>query len=95
MPDPLTHKITGNLTFDTTPELLQQSRGWFTNGSSQIFVDLESAGRTDSAGIALLLQWIETSRNHNLQLKFTNLPAQMREFIEANDLSKLFQQYTV
>jgi phospholipid transport system transporter-binding protein len=95
MSDSTIQKITGNLTFATTPELLQQSKGWFTDSASQIVVDLSAAGRTDSAGIALLLQWIETSRNQNLQLKFTNLPAQMREFIEANDLSKLFQQYTV
>jgi len=94
MSDSTIQKITGNLTFDTTPGLLEQSKGWFANGSSQIVVDLSAAGRTDSAGIALLLQWIETTRKQNLQLKFTNLPSQMREFIEANDLTRLFQQYT-
>ena len=94
MSDPLTQKISGNLTFETAPGLLEQSRNWFANGATQVVVDLSAAGRTDSAGIALLLEWVETSRKQDLQLKFTNLPAQMREFIEANDLSKLFQQYT-
>jgi len=95
MPEPLTQKITSNLTFETTPGLLEQSKSWFTVDSAQVVVDMSAAGRTDSAGIALLLEWIETSRKHNLQLKFTNLPSQMREFIEANDLTRLFQQYTV
>lgn len=95
MSDTLTQKITGNLTFETAPELLEQSKAWFTDKSSQIVIDLTAAGRTDSAGIALLLEWVEAARKQNLQLKFTNLPSQMREFIEANDLSKLFRQYTV
>ncbi|MDX5151483.1 MAG: STAS domain-containing protein [Acidiferrobacterales bacterium] len=95
MSESQTQKITGNLTFETTPGLLEQSKGWFTDNASQIVVDLSDGGRTDSAGIALLLQWIETARKQNLQLKFTNLPSQMREFIEANDLTRLFQQYTV
>ena len=83
------------MTFETAPGLMEQSKRWFSDDMSQIIVDLSGAGRTDSAGIALLLEWIETSRKQNLQLKFTNLPSQMREFIEANDLSKLFRQYTV
>ncbi|MGW8246681.1 MAG: STAS domain-containing protein [Acidiferrobacterales bacterium] len=94
MSEPLTQKITSALTFETTPGLLEQSKRWFAQEMSQIIVDLSGAGRTDSAGIALLLEWIETSRKQNLQLKFTNLPSQMREFIEANDLTQLFQQYT-
>jgi phospholipid transport system transporter-binding protein len=95
MPEPLTQKITSALTFETAPGLLEQSKSWFGESASHIVVDLSSAGRTDSAGIALLLEWIEISRKQNLQIKFTNLPSQMREFIEANDLSKLFRQYTV
>lgn len=95
MPDPTIQKITSALTFETAPGLLEQSQGWFTDDSSQIVVDLSAAGRTDSAGIALLLEWIETSRKRELHLQFTNLPSQMREFIEANDLTRLFQQYTV
>jgi len=93
MPDPSTQKVTSNLTFETAPGLLEQSKNWFGDSASQIVIDLSAAGRTDSAGIALLLEWIEISRKQNLQIKFTNLPSQMREFIEANDLSKLFQQY--
>jgi len=94
MPESTTQKITSALTFETTPGLLEQSKNWFADESSQIVVDLSDAGRTDSAGIALLLEWIEASHKQNLQLKFTNLPSQMREFIEANDLTRLFQQYT-
>jgi len=95
MSEHLTQKITSALTFETAPGLLDQSKNWFTDDLSQVVIDLSAAGRTDSAGIALLLEWIETSRERNQQLKFTNLPSQLREFIEANDLTGLFQQYTV
>ena len=94
MPESSTHKITSNLTFDSVPGLLEQSRGWFAPGESSIVVDLSSAGRTDSAGIALLLEWIEMAQKLGLQLRFTQLPSQMREFIQANDLDKLFNQYS-
>jgi len=94
MQEPSTHKVSSNLTFETVPGLLEQSRGWFMAGESSIVVDLSSAGRTDSAGIALLLEWIEMAQKQNLQLKFTQLPTQLREFIEANDLDNLFSQYS-
>ena len=94
MSDASTQTITGNLTFDTAPELLAQSQSWFGAGAAQIVVDLAAAGRTDSAGIALLLEWIEMSRRQGLQIRFTNLPSQLREFIDANDLGTLFRQYT-
>jgi len=94
MPDSMTHSISSSLTFETAPVLLEQSRSWLVPGTGQVVFDLSSAGRTDSAGIALMLEWIDLARDNDLQLSFVNLPAQTREFIEANGLEKLFAQYT-
>jgi len=87
-------KITSNLTFETSPGLLEQSKAWFNTPSQKIEIDLASAGRADSAGIALMLQWIENAGANNLQLRFINLPSQVREFIDVNGLDKLFREYT-
>lgn len=94
MSDVTHQKITSNLTFETSPGLLEQSRAWFNTQSPKIEIDLASAGRTDSAGIALMLQWIEIAGANNLQLRFINLPSQVREFIHVNGLDKLFREYT-
>lgn len=94
MADSITHTISSSLTFETAPGLLDQSRSWLQPGAGDVVFDLSSAGRTDSAGIALMLEWIDMARRNELQLSFTNIPVQTREFIQANGLEKLFAQYT-
>lgn len=87
-------KISENLTFDTAPGLLERSREWSAGGDGKVTIDLSSAGRTDSAGIALMLEWIETAREQGQDLYIINMPEQIREFIESNGLSELFQKYS-
>ena len=87
-------KISENLTFDTAPGLLERSKEWSAEPDGNVTIDLSSAGRTDSAGIALMLEWIELARSRNLELSIINMPAQIKEFIESNGLSDLFQKYS-
>lgn len=49
-------------------------------------VDLAQVGRCDSAGVALLVEWLRQAQSRGLTLTFVNIPAQMRAIIQVADL---------
>lgn len=49
-------------------------------------VDLAQVGRCDSAGVALLVEWLRQAQARGLSLTFVNIPAQMRAIIQVADL---------
>lgn len=80
------HTITieGNLDFQSVPARLRESRGWFNRGgkNDHVTIDLAGVPRADSAGVALLLEWIRDARKAGTTLQFANTPAQMQAIID-------------
>ena len=72
------YALSGCLSFKTVERLLRDSAGLFKN-SAPLVVDLSGVERTDSAGLALLVEWMKTARHINKGLTFCNLPGQMLE----------------
>lgn len=68
--------LQGELSFATATAALQESRRLF-NGRPAIELDLAGVGRADSAGLALLLEWIHWARNHDCRLSLHNIPQQI------------------
>lgn len=80
---PHTVRIEGELDFDSVPARLRQSSGWFKQrGHSNTVIDLGGVTRADSAGVALLLDWIRDAKQAGATLHFTNTPPQMRAIID-------------
>ncbi|MBT3347115.1 MAG: STAS domain-containing protein [Thiotrichales bacterium] len=86
--------LTGELTFATVNEILKESVSLLYSSikeraeegeNIEIKVDLKDVKRVDSAGLSLLIEWKRKvlQRSNILQLdinlKFTNIPAQLRE----------------
>lgn len=69
-------KVSGELGAQSVPGLLRAASGWFGTGES-LTVDLTDVERTDSAGVALLLDWWRQARRHNTTIHYENAPAQM------------------
>ena len=68
--------VTGNVTFETAGEVLKASESPFDQ-HTQIEIDLSGIESTDSAGLALLLEWI-TWANHTVrEIRFTGIPAKI------------------
>lgn len=80
--------VDGVLTFDTVPNVLQQSASWIQKPGGAITVDLHGVVRADSAGLALLVEWLRLARIKNRELKFTNVPEQVRSLIRVNGLDR-------
>jgi phospholipid transport system transporter-binding protein len=77
--------VTGTLTFDSVPGLYQQSAAWFA-GEGELVVDLSGVTRADSAGLALMLEWLRRARAANRPLRFANVPVQVQTLIRVNGL---------
>ena len=68
--------IDGDLTFATIDKQTLKSFS-FLKAAQEITIDLGRVSNTDSAGLALMIEWIKYSRQNRTQLSFKNIPAQL------------------
>ncbi|WP_036248434.1 lipid asymmetry maintenance protein MlaB [Methylobacter sp. BBA5.1] len=68
--------IDGDLTFSTIDKQTAKSFA-FSKTAKHINIDLSRVSRTDSAGLALMIEWIRYARDHKIQLGFKNIPEQL------------------
>lgn len=59
---------------------------------SRITVDLGQVTAVDSAGLALLIEWLKLARNRQFQLLFKDIPEQLLELARANGFADLLRQ---
>jgi phospholipid transport system transporter-binding protein len=81
--------LAGTIDFDSVPGLHKELAPHLKDGAS-LSIDLEGVERFNSAGLALLLQWLEEARARNVDLTFLNLPAAHGELASLYNLSGLF-----
>jgi phospholipid transport system transporter-binding protein len=79
--------LAGNLTFATIDKQSLKSFGFLTS-HKQIMIDLSHVGSTDSAGLALMIEWIKISRQHKTQLQFQNIPQQLKQLAQLSGLDE-------
>lgn len=70
--------VDGDLTFATIDKKTVKSFD-FLNASKLVTIDLSRVSCTDSAGLALMIEWIKYTRHHRIQLRFKNIPEQLRK----------------
>jgi phospholipid transport system transporter-binding protein len=68
--------IDGDLTFATIDKQTLKSFS-FLKGAKEITIDLGRVSSTDSAGLALMIEWIKYSRHNRTQIAFKNIPEQL------------------
>ena len=66
-------RLSGPLVFATAGELLDVSRRTFV-GDSDLSIDLGGVTKVDSAGLALLLEWLRWGQAERRSVSFTHLP---------------------
>ncbi|MDH4273858.1 MAG: STAS domain-containing protein [Gammaproteobacteria bacterium] len=80
--------VQGVLTFYSVPAALRDSLAMFAEGDS-LEVDLSGVTRSDSAGIALALEWTRMARQRNMTLRFVNVPSQMQSLAQVGGVDQL------
>ncbi len=71
------YRISGELVFDSVPGLLEQGRRIFASGDAGIELDFDGVTRADSAGLALLIEWMRAARLRRREIVFRNVPEQV------------------
>lgn len=80
--------LTGEMTFDTAERILEKSEGPFEQ-HTQIEVDLSGVTMADSAGLALLLEWV-TWANHTVrEIRFVDIPARVTAIAKTTEVHEL------
>ena len=80
--------VRGELDFGTVEALWQQANGQFQAYPS-VRIDLSAVDRADSAGVALLVEWLREAKARGQSLQFVNTPAQMLAIFRVTDLEDL------
>lgn len=80
--------LCGELTFDTVPAIWREQRIPFEEGQALV-IDLQQVDRADSAGLALLMEWLRTARREKVDIRFTNVPAQMLSLARVSSLEQI------
>ncbi len=83
--------LSGRMAFDTAGQILRESEGPFAE-HTRIEVDLASVDETDSAGLALLLEWI-TWANHTVrEIRFTEMPEKIKAIARTTEVEHLLKR---
>ncbi|MCW8827547.1 MAG: STAS domain-containing protein [Gammaproteobacteria bacterium] len=82
-------QISGELTFATVTILLEQSRPLLLSAKGGLVMELAGVGRVDSAGLALLIQWMRMAREQGVDILFRHVPEQLLAIAHASDLDTI------
>lgn len=85
------YKLSGDLSFKTAGAVLRDSKNLFGN-NQEIVVDLAEVKQADSAGLALVVEWLAQAKRSNTALCFQNIPQQMLSIARTSDLDKLLPE---
>jgi len=81
-------RLRGELTFGTVAPLLRESASLFQRGATLKF-NLDSVDHADSAGLALLIEWLRSARTNEVSLSFANIPAKMLALARVTGVDRL------
>ena len=80
--------LSGKMTFETAEKILRASEEPFEE-HSQIEVDLSGVTASDSAGLALLLEWV-TWANHSVrEIRFKDMPEKVIAIARTTEVEAL------
>ncbi len=92
---PTHFQLVGQLDFTSVPAVLPAFQAvcaeQLTAGGS-VIIDLSGVSSSNSAGLAMLVEWLAIARQHQTQLAFEHVPENMQAAARASDLQDLLFQ---
>ncbi len=82
------YRLIGELDFDSVPALAGRSEELFS-GDGSVQVSLDAVGRGNSAGLALLVDWLREARRRGRNISFTNVPSQLLALARVSGVDEL------
>lgn len=81
-------RVEGVLDFDTVSGLAAESKALFQR-NGRLRIDLSGVSAANSAGLALLLEWVDLARSRRTDLRFLNLPESLLRIAAFSNLGSL------
>ena len=78
-------RVRGVLGFHTAGRVLEESKPLFSE-HSVIEVDFSGVERSDSAGLALLIEWVNWAKHYVREISYKNVPAEIRSIAEISEV---------
>jgi len=80
--------VSGTLDASTVTSVLEQSAGLFAD-TPEVYVDLGGVTDSDSAGLALLIEWLKLAHQQRRTMHFVDLPAQIAALARISEVEDL------
>lgn len=81
-------RVTGDLDFASVGGLAAEGKRLFA-AHPAVRIDLGGVGQANSAGLALLLEWIDQAKRRNGRLELVNLPESLTRIATITNLAGL------
>lgn len=80
--------LVGDLTFASVPGLLAEGRRQL-DFAGELLIDCQGIDHSDSAGLALLLEWLDQSRQAKGHIRFRHLPEALINIARVSNVTSL------
>jgi phospholipid transport system transporter-binding protein len=87
-------RVSGVLDATTVGELLKQSQDRFAN-LDRIEIDFAGVSEGDSAGLALLIEWLRFAKDAQRPIQFANVPGQVSALARISEVDDLLTASTL
>jgi phospholipid transport system transporter-binding protein len=81
-------RVVGALHFSTVSALLVAGIAAI-NGGRVAVIDLAGVTTSDSAGLALLIEWLSVAQGASRPLRFENIPSQLQQLARLSEVEEL------
>jgi phospholipid transport system transporter-binding protein len=88
---PGVYRLEDALTFATVPKLRQPGLDLIAAAAGDVQFDLECVPLTDSAGLALLIDWLAEARARQRTLRYLKVPEALSELARLSDVDALIE----
>jgi phospholipid transport system transporter-binding protein len=82
------YRIVGDLDFSSVGTLAGEGERLFASDPA-VRIDLQGVGQANSAGLALLLEWLEQAKRRDQHLELVNLPESLARIATITNLAGL------
>jgi phospholipid transport system transporter-binding protein len=83
------YRLEAPLTFATVPALRRAGLSRIAAAHSELSFDLQQVPVSDSAGLALLIDWLAEARKRHRTLRYAHVPEAMRTLAQLSDVESL------
>lgn len=84
-------RIVGELDYETVDRLLDADDSLFADDPREIEIDLSGVSHTTSVGLALMLEWLRQARAKNVEIRFSQVPAEILGIARLSQLEDILQ----